>query len=69
MGEAPLSCVSSDGSIVGTARHPLEISRPRHRWSEQDPDDWWQASGIALSTLRNSHSDAFARVQAIGLSG
>ncbi|GJH12696.1 xylulokinase [Caballeronia novacaledonica] len=67
--ELKVLLLSGDGSIVGTARHPLEISRPRHRWSEQDPDDWWQATRIALSTLRNSHSDAFARIQAIGLSG
>jgi xylulokinase len=67
--ELKVLLLSSDGSVVGTARHSLEISRPRHRWSEQDPDDWWRATGIALSTLRNNRPEAFARIQAIGLSG
>lgn len=67
--ELKVLLLSSDGSVVGTAHHPLGISRPKHRWSEQDPSDWWRATQIALSTLRNDHPNAFARVQAIGLSG
>jgi xylulokinase len=67
--ELKVLLLSSDGTVVGTARHSLEISRPKHRWSEQAPDDWWRATGIALSTLRNNHPEAFSRVQAIGLSG
>jgi xylulokinase len=67
--ELKVLLLSSDGSIVGTAHHPLEIARPKHRWSEQDPEDWWQATGMALSTLRNNHPEAFARILAIGLSG
>jgi xylulokinase len=67
--ELKVLLLSGDGSVVGTARYSLEISRPKHRWSEQDPDDWWRATGIALSTLRNNHPEAFARIQAIGLSG
>lgn len=61
--------LDDDGQTVGMARHPLQISRPRQRWSEQNPEDWWLATKIALSALRNSHRQAFAGIQAIGLSG
>jgi xylulokinase len=67
--ELKVLLLASNGHVVGTARHPLEISRPRHRWSEQDPEDWWRATRIALSALRKNYPDAFGRVQAIGLSG
>ncbi|MGX7006110.1 xylulokinase [Caballeronia sp. KNU42] len=67
--ELKVLLLSSDGLIVGAARHPLDISRPRPRWSEQDPEDWWRAAHTALSALREKYPDAYARIQAIGLSG
>lgn len=67
--EMQVLLLSSDGLIVGTACHPLDISRPRPRWSEQDPEDWWRATHTALSALREKYPDAYARIQTIGLSG
>lgn len=67
--ELKVLLLAGDGVIVGTARHPLDISRPRARWSEQDPEDWWRATQIALSALREDCPDAFGCIQAIGLSG
>lgn len=67
--EVKVILLSSHGNVVGTAHHPMDISRPKPRWSEQDPDDWWRVTRIALSTLRNNYPRAFARVRAIGLSG
>lgn len=67
--ELKVLLMSGDGDIVGTAHHPLEISRTKNRWSEQDPEDWWRATGIALATLRDRHPEAYSRVEAIGLSG
>jgi len=67
--ELKVLLVDGNGSIVGTARQALGISRPKPRWSEQDPDDWWRATQAALFALRTNHADAYARVRAIGLSG
>ncbi|MFM0629800.1 xylulokinase [Paraburkholderia xenovorans] len=67
--ELKVLLLAGDGHVVGTARYPLEISRPRYRWSEQDPEDWWLATRTALAALRKNYPDAFARIQAIGLSG
>jgi xylulokinase len=67
--ELKVLLLASDGRVVGTARHPLSVSRPRPRWSEQDPEDWWRAALIALLALRKNYPDEFARIRAIGLSG
>jgi xylulokinase len=61
--------LAGDGHVAGTPRYPLEISRPKACWSEQDPEDWWRATQRALATLRTRYPNAFGRVQAIGLSG
>ncbi|HEX7487450.1 MAG TPA: xylulokinase, partial [Anaeromyxobacteraceae bacterium] len=57
------------GAIVGTAGAPLEASRPRPRWSEQAPEDWWNAALAAVDSLRASHRAALAAVRGVGLSG
>ena len=55
--------------IVGNAGAVLDISRPHPGHSEQQPDDWWIATQYALMQLRASQPQAYAAVQAIGLSG
>ena len=54
---------------IGTAGAPLAISRPHPGHSEQQPADWWIATQFALAALRQTHPQAVAAVQAIGLSG
>ncbi|MBL6946065.1 MAG: xylulokinase [Rhodospirillales bacterium] len=56
-------------AVVGTANAPLTVSRPQPLWSEQDPEDWWRATGTAMEGLRRDHPKAMAAVQGIGLSG
>ena len=48
---------------------PLEVSRPRPLWSEQDPEDWWAAADAAIAGLRKRAPAELARVAAVGLSG
>ncbi len=54
------------GLLVHEATAPLEVSRPHPLWSEQDPADWWAATGDAVKSLPR---DARAKVRAVGLSG
>jgi xylulokinase len=54
---------------LADAEAPLGISRPGPLWSEQDPDDWWEATVAVLARLRAEQPAAFATVRAIGLSG
>jgi xylulokinase len=57
------------GRVVASASNPLTLSTPRPLWSEQNPEDWWQA--IAAS-IRQSLAEAGASgegIAAIGLTG
>ncbi|MGY2251560.1 xylulokinase [Pseudomonas reactans] len=56
-----------DGTVLAHAGVRLSVSRRHSGWSEQAPEDWWQACLQALEQLRTH--DAFARVACIGLSG
>jgi xylulokinase len=56
-------------NVVASASEPLEISRPHPGWSEQNPDDWWQASERTIDALAASHRAEIAAVTGIGLSG
>ena len=55
--------------IVASAGAPLDISRPHPGHSEQQPQDWWAATQSALAALRSAQPQAYAAVEAIGLSG
>jgi xylulokinase len=48
---------------------PLAISRPSDLWSEQDPEEWWQAVQTAISHLRSRAPDTFSDIKGVGLSG
>lgn len=56
-------------TIIASATAPLEVSRPKDSWSEQQPEDWIKATVQALSQLKAEHSTALAQVRGIGLSG
>jgi xylulokinase len=54
--------VSAAGEVLARAEHGYPVSTPRPGWSEQDPEDWWQAAQAALAELRVAPS-------AVGFSG
>lgn len=47
----------------------LSISRPHPQWSEQQPEDWWEALLRACDELTSTHAHEMRQVRAIGLSG
>jgi xylulokinase len=55
--------------VVAEASAALDVQRPRPLWSEQDPDDWWRATGEAVALLRQRAPGGLGGVEAIGLSG
>ncbi|WP_086981135.1 xylulokinase [Vibrio aphrogenes] len=59
--------LNSDGNIISTQHTSLTISRPHPLWSEQHPDQWWEATQKTLDLL--SEEQDLSQVQAIGLSG
>ncbi|WP_415842072.1 FGGY family carbohydrate kinase, partial [Paracidovorax anthurii] len=58
-----------DHRIVGMARAPLAVDRPRPLWSEQAPAQWAQALEAVMRDLRAAHAPALRGVRAVGLSG
>lgn len=61
--------VDDEQRVLAEATAPLEVSRPRPLWSEQDPEDWWTAAGASVASIRASHPKELASVRGIGLSG
>src|SRR3954447_1124896 len=54
--------VGEDGAVLERREVSYPLSTPRPGWSEQNPDDWWQATEQALEGLT-------AGIAGIGLSG
>src|SRR5262245_64669937 len=61
--------VDESQGVVDQASAALEVSRPRRLWSEQDPEQWWQATEMAVASLQARHPAELAAVRGIGLSG
>ncbi|MCA0043948.1 xylulokinase [Celeribacter litoreus] len=55
--------------VIGTAHASLTVSRPHPGWSEQNPLDWIAACERTIAELAETHSEAFGKLQSIGLSG
>ncbi len=53
--------------LIATASHALPISRPQPLWSEQNPQDWWNATHQAMQDLAKQYD--LRAVKAIGLTG
>jgi len=58
--------MSADGKIAAQASAPLSVSRPHPLWSEQDPQDWRDATSAAILLLP---ADIRKNVQSIGIAG
>jgi xylulokinase len=61
--------IDASGKILGQASAEYPLYHPKPLWSEQDPDDWWEAT---VKTVRAVVKQAKLKpddVKAIGLSG
>lgn len=67
--EVKVLLLADDHRIVATRGEKIGLSRPHPHWSEQDPEEWWSATGRAMAALRASAPKEFSEVKAIGLSG
>lgn len=59
--------LDEQGELLVSRTEPLSVSRPHPLWSEQDPEQWWQATDRAMRALGQQYS--LHEVKAIGLSG
>ena len=63
--------ITASGEVVARAEIGYELSIPQLGWAEQDPEDWWRASELALASLADQLADAGKgmEIAGIGLSG
>ena len=62
--------VRPDGHVVGAAtgeHQPMRMEKPS--WAEQDPEDWWQATQVAVRAALAEAGVKGPDIAAVGLSG
>jgi xylulokinase len=61
--------INERGKILGQSLATYPCYHPKPLWSEQDPDDWWQATVKTVRAVVKKAKLKPADVRAIGLSG
>jgi len=61
--------VDRNGDVVSSATTLHALSTPRPLWSEQDPEDWWQAVAASVRQALLQANTSGEAVSAIGLTG
>lgn len=56
-------------NVIASSNSPLNVSRLHSGWSEQDPQEWIDATRAAMEALRRSHPTELAAVRGLGFSG
>ena len=59
--------LSERGEVLATQTEALSVSRPHPLWSEQEPEQWWQATDRAVRGLGQQHT--LQGVKALGIAG
>src|SRR5438046_5504456 len=67
-GTQTLIC-DEDGKVLATATAEHAISTPKPGWSEQDPQDWWNATCAATKAVLRKSKVKPGDIAGIGLSG
>lgn len=61
--------INATGAILAEATETYPCHHPKPLWSEQDPDDWWNATVAGVKKVMKKAKLKPADVKAIGLSG
>ncbi len=61
--------VDDTGAVLGTASSPHTLSAPRPLWSEQDPQEWWEAVSTSIRSVLHQAGAGAEAVAAVGLTG
>lgn len=61
--------MAEDGRILASATGTYPLSNPHPGWSEQNPEDWWQATIATVRKVLKAGKIKPADVKGIGLSG
>ena len=61
--------IDDEGHVVSSATTPLSLSTPHALWSEQNPEDWWNATRTSISRAISDAGVSSESIAAIGLTG
>ena len=61
--------VDTKGVVVAVGSSPLKLSTPKPLWSEQDPEEWWQAVVASIHKVLDQANVDGSAVAAVGLTG
>ncbi len=61
--------VDPDGTILATASEPHPVQSPRTGWSEQEPDQWYDATVEGIRRLLKESGLDPSKVRALGFAG
>lgn len=61
--------IGPNGQTAGSAVEEYPLSTPRPNWAEQNPEDWWQASGRVMKKLTAGLDKEGDNIKGIGFSG
>ncbi len=61
--------MNEKGTVMATASTPHALSTPRPLWSEQNPEEWWQASIGSIRSVLLQAGHGGEAVAALGLTG
>ena len=61
--------LDENDAVVAQGTSPLEVSRPKPLWSEQDPQAWWGAVNDAVGEIRQSNPKELRAARSVGLAG
>jgi xylulokinase len=62
--------IDQSGSVVSSASEEHQpFASPQIGWAEQDPTDWWRASGVAVSHALRQGSVRAEQIACVGFSG
>src|ERR1700761_8795445 len=55
--------------LISHSVEHVSIASAHMGWAEQDPDDWWRASRVAISEVMKEAAAAGHKVESVGLTG
>ena len=61
--------IDETGMVLGVQSAPHTLSNPRPFWSEQDPEEWWQATVKSIQAVLRQTGIRGDQIAAIGLTG
>lgn len=67
-GSLKISIINTDGSLVSEASAPVATFAPHPGWSEQNPQDWWQAACDAMQRVLAASGRPATDIAAISFS-